>query len=315
MSGSNPNKKDRIYDNGLTYFKIINGNLYIMNSVTEDKDIFAIKICNGFYIELGRKLSEYKSILINMDLPIVFEKKASIYGYVHYNIIRMATNNVDDLILGTLICKDGVICKLICDNSYKDKQDFNTFDSIGILWSGGSFTYESNLVKENKLKAKEKILSLLNLNVFKSNNYINDNFLFSPLGMIQPSELDDIKRKIIEENINSEFNNGNLDYAAELVEDATKNDKIDFEDEVEDDVSLAYIDPENIDEEELNSILNIDTDIDDSETIGDLHISTTYSTIKIEVIVSDTINNREYKFTFILNEIVRMYELISITLV
>lgn len=310
-----------------TFIKLSNNHIFIINKYTLDKDMFAIKVCNNFYIELGRPLQDFKDVLLEADIPIVFEKITSIYGYTHYNIVRMETDDVDDLILGTVICKDGIIGKITCDSRYKTRDDFNKYDSAGVLWRGGYFEYKTKS-SDNKDEAKRITLELMSLNVSTVKNELNDNFLFSPLSMANNESLEQTRLQIRKDNIETEFESGNLDEAYELVEEELLEEiECDIDQEMEeklntfeteDDIEFAFIDTDdytdNVDKY-INNQLDENDDNVDIDVLGNIEVSTTYSTIKIEVNLKNTEDNREYKFTFILNEISRMYELISITLV
>lgn len=331
-------KKDNTYfhRNG-TFIKLSNNNLLILDSNTLDRATFAIKVCNNFYIELGRPLQDFKSVLMEADIPIVFEKITSVYGYTHYNIIRMATDDVADIILGTLICKDGIIEKITCDSRYKSRDDFNEHDSIGRLWSGGSFPY-SNIGTENKENAKHITLVLMSLDVMTDYDTPKEDFLFSPFGSGSTIDLDIIRSKIRRDNIEAEFESGDIESAYLLVEEEfeelteiEENDEFeeavesfDMSDfETEDDVELAFLDPDEytanidrfLDAQMINKVDQLTDGYTEVTTVGNITVDTTYSTVKIEVTLQEAEKDNKYKFTFILNEISRMYELISITLV
>lgn len=312
---SRQDKDNILFENDETYIKIQNNKLLVINKNTLDRDTFAIRVCSGFYIELGRHLNDFKRALMEVDIPIVFEKITSVYGYTHYNIVRMETDNVDDLVLGTLICKDGIIEKITCDSSYKTREDFNKYDSIGAIWRGGSFSYSNSSIR-NQEEAKRVTLALMSLNMHTANNNIEDNFLFSPLTMGETSELEKIKTQIRKDNIESEIEFGDMNTAYSLIDEEI-NDEIN--DEIFDDTDILFSDPNEYEDnisKELNDTLDNNENYQmENDNFGDIEIKTTYSTVKIEVSLKDISSNREYKFTFILNEISKLYELISITLV
>lgn len=304
----NINKGVPLFDNGKTCLKLMNNKLFVIDSNKGDIDQFAIKVCDGFYIELGRSILEIQAVLANSTIPIVFERTAKVYGYTHYNIVRMKTDDVNDLVLGTLICKDDIIEKITCDSSYKTKLDFLKRDDVGMLWKGSFFRY-TNDAELNQTTAKTYVEEMLKVSFGGEDcdamNCI-DVALYVPNAIVQEQDYEDIKDKIERYDIDNEFSTGDLDYAARLL-DGEDQESFDSDERIISDTPFLgkYKKVERF-KESYNG---------EGEVIGNIALITTYSTVKIEVLVIRLDDETKYKYTFILNESTRSYELISISLV
>ena len=148
-----------------SYLTVINNSLLVMDTKIPDKARTAIKVCKGFYIELGRPISDFDTLLAETRIPIMFELVTEIKEYKHYKIVRMQTGIIDDITLGTIVCKNDIIVKLTCDKSYRKDEDYIKYERIGSLWKL-SVPYTNNS-EENKSNIIKAVYALLGMN----NNY------------------------------------------------------------------------------------------------------------------------------------------------
>lgn len=145
-----------------SYLTVVNNSLLVMDTKIPDKARTAIKVCKGFYIELGRPISDFDKLLAETRIPIMFELVTEIKEYKHYKIVRMQTGIIDDITLGTIVCKNDIIVKLTCDKSYRKDEDYVKYERIGSLWKL-NVPYTNNS-EENKNNITKAVYTLLGIN-------------------------------------------------------------------------------------------------------------------------------------------------------
>lgn len=283
---------NKSYEENGTFLTIRHNSVLVLDSNTLDKSARALKVCSGFYIELGRKLNDFIGILKDAKIPVIFQHVMKANGYVHYNIVRMATGKVDDVILGTIICKDGIIEKLSCKKDYMREKSFKTYERLGAIWLAGSFDYTVN-IETNKNNAKANVLAIMG----KTLNVSSDVTLRGLAGSVYG----DKSKAML--------------HSAPMLYNIAQYNKYKIDKDDKENITGEYNDYSN--NEIKRSIDNITHDgvvvPPDGIDVNGVVMWTVYNTVKIHIRFETS--KVKYKFTYILNESTRKYELVMISLV
>lgn len=117
-----------------SFITVKDNNLLVMNSKGSDLAPTAIKVSNGFYIELGRDISNFETVLNETRVPIMLERINKVNELEVYRIVRVETGNVDDVILGSLVTRKGLIESIIRCSDFKKINNFERYTQLGSLW-------------------------------------------------------------------------------------------------------------------------------------------------------------------------------------
>ena len=127
-------KANKYYNNGKSYMVVKDNSLLILNSKAMDIAVSAIKVCNGFYIELGRPVEQFENIIMKTRIPIMIERVNKMKNIETYNVIRVETGNVDDVVLCSMVVRDGIIESIIRSLEFKKINNFEKYIQLGSLW-------------------------------------------------------------------------------------------------------------------------------------------------------------------------------------
>ena len=83
--------------------------MYILSTRYKDISSRALTVMSGFQIELGRDINDIITALKETRVPVIIKEVISNGDKSHYQIIRMHTGKVDDKLVATLLCNNGII--------------------------------------------------------------------------------------------------------------------------------------------------------------------------------------------------------------
>lgn len=153
----------KYFSNEYSHLEIRDNSLLVMNNFVPDKYEEALKICKYFYIELGRPIKQFETVLSKSRIPIIFEFVIKRMEYEHYKIIRLETGNIEEIVLGTIVCKNGIITRITWNQDYSVEDELDKYDAIGSIWRIRS-KFE-NTAELNIKNAENAIRSLLGMSV------------------------------------------------------------------------------------------------------------------------------------------------------
>ena len=128
-------------------------NLLVLTTITGRLDISptAVKICNGFYMEFGRPLEQYKYLLSKINIHIIFERVSKNGNLELYNIVMLKTKDTEDTVLANLTVNNGVITSLSRTLDSKSKEMIDKFVDLGSIWKVS--LAKSNNIEDTKKRA------------------------------------------------------------------------------------------------------------------------------------------------------------------
>lgn len=127
--------KKKMFSNGETFLLVDDDRVLVCNEEgTSRLSCRAITIFNGFKIELGRNITNFKSALAETRLPIIIKEVALPVksNTKIYEIIRLKTGIVDDKVIATVKEKDSKIVSIDFNYNLKYDMNYRKYNSIAI---------------------------------------------------------------------------------------------------------------------------------------------------------------------------------------
>ncbi|MBO5386748.1 MAG: hypothetical protein J6A59_01205 [Lachnospiraceae bacterium] len=115
--------------------------MYILSTRYKDISSRALTVMSGFQIELGRDINDIITALKETRVPVIIKEVISNGDKSHYQIIRMHTGKVDDKLVATLLCNNGIIHSisfnraLIRDGSYRQYNILSVLHQLSVPYN------------------------------------------------------------------------------------------------------------------------------------------------------------------------------------
>ena len=173
----------RLYDNGFSSILVAKGKMIITVNGKNQYSPLAIKIMEGFQVELGRHIKDIIEAVKHTRLPLIIKRiPVTSDTRAGYQLIRMHTGNVDDKVVANISTVNDIITSvsfnrtLIKDNNYRKYNRLSVLHQLAIsdkncgLTLGESKQYRIEQVKH---VLKDMLIpGASNVNVIEDDNQI-----------------------------------------------------------------------------------------------------------------------------------------------
>ena len=124
----------KLFDNGTSYIAITKGKMLVINSNNTGYSPLAIRITEGFQVELGRDIRQVIEAMKFTRLPIIIKKIPIISDTMgSYQIIRMHTGKVDDKIIANISTINNIVKSISFNRALITDSDYRRYNQLSVL--------------------------------------------------------------------------------------------------------------------------------------------------------------------------------------
>lgn len=132
MEAANNQKSKKMFKTDKSCIVIKNSRLYVVSTEHKDYSPRAVQIVDGFQIELGRSIEDFKEAIKYTRLPLMIKLLIDKNTMQQYQVIRMHTGQVEDKVIATLLCQHSIIKAVQFNNELVRDMEYRKYNKISI---------------------------------------------------------------------------------------------------------------------------------------------------------------------------------------
>lgn len=125
-------KDQKLFFVGTSYIEIKDSKLYVMSTRYRDFSPNMIQVLDGFQIELGRNINDFKSALKMTRLPVMIKNLIDNGVMQQYQVIRIKTGKVDDRVVATIMCQNNLIKTISFNKELLKDMQYRKYNNLSI---------------------------------------------------------------------------------------------------------------------------------------------------------------------------------------